>query len=235
MTLKTMINDVEDELAQPRSTTVATATEANTLQLLALANREGRELMRRYPWEALRKEHTFLTVAAEEQTNAFPSPNDFDRFIEDSQYNRTRHRRITLLTSSEWQAQQGLTASVLTDSFIIRGSAWLAEPTPAAGDTNAYEYVSKNWCQSSGGTAQSAWAADDDTGILDEELMGLGLIWRWKRAKGFDYSEEFNTYQIQVMQAMQLDGGKRRFNFAQDNTALLDARPPTVPEGSWSL
>ena len=35
----------------------------------------------------------------------------------------------------------------------------LINPAPSAGHTFAYEYMSKNWCESSGGTDQAAWAA----------------------------------------------------------------------------
>lgn len=235
MTLKTMINNVQDVVGIPQSSSIISAADATTRQLLGLANQEGRELSRRYAWEATRNEQTFTSVAAEEQTDAFDGIS-FDRFVNETMYNRTQNRRVVgPLTVTEWQAQKGLTASILTDAFIIRGGAWLATPTPVAGDTYAYSYVSKNWCQSSVGVGQSAWAADNDTGILDEPLMELGLEWRWLKKKGFDYAEEFLTYQRAVAQAITNDGGKRTMNFGNDASILLDARPPTVPEGNWAL
>lgn len=234
MTLLTLINNAQDTLTLPRSTVVVSSTDQAVRTLLALANQEGRELMRRYNWQALVTENTFTSLAQASQTGAIPTA--FDRFINNSMFNRTRKRRVTgPLGPEEWQAQQALTASLLTDAFRIRGSAILITPTPPAGDTYAYEYVSKNWCQTSGGTGQAAWEADTDTGVLDENLMLLGLIWRWRKARGFDYAEEFNTYEKEVMQAAMRDGAKRNLNYSYDMSLYDHGKPPLVVEGSWNL
>ena len=37
---------------------------------------------------------------------------------------------------------------------------------------------------------------------LDEEIMTLGLIWRWNKAKGLNYAEDFNQYERFVMDEM---------------------------------
>jgi hypothetical protein len=79
---------------------------------------------------------------------------------------------------------------------------------PVAGDTIAFEWVSKNWVTvAAGGT--STWTADADTGLLDEEIMTQGVIWRWKAAKGLEYAEDYNKYERLVADQMGRDGGKR--------------------------
>jgi hypothetical protein len=230
-----MVNRVQDRLSLPRSTTVVSSTDDNVRALLSLAIEEGKELARRVEWQAITKEQTFVSLAQTSQTGAIPS--DFDRYVNESMFNRTRHRRIAgPLTPVEWQEQLGITASVLTDAFRIRGDAILLTPTPAAGDTYAYEYVSLNWCESSGGTEQSYWQADADVGILSEDLMALGLRWRFLKAKGFDYAEDFRTYQMEVNQAIARDGGKRTIDMSGESDRLYDrARAPVVQEGSWNL
>jgi hypothetical protein len=235
MTLLTTINRCQDWLSLPRSAVVATSTDDNVRTLLSLAQEEGKELARRCEWQAITKEKTFTSIAAVSQTGAIPT--DFDRIVNESMFNRTRKRRVVgPLTSQEWQAQLGVVASVLTDAFRIRGDAILLTPTPPAGDTYAYEYVSLNWCQTSGGTGQTAWAADTDTGILSEDLMGLGIRWRFKKSRGLDYAEDFRTYQMEVNQAIARDGGKRTIDMSGDADRLFDtARYPATPDGNWSL
>lgn len=235
MTLKTLVNDAQDILSLPRSSTVTSSTDPNVRLLKTLASQEGRLLAKSFNWQAITTEATFASVAQAEQTNALPA--DFDRLIYESMYNRSQLRRITgPLNSSEWQAQQALSTSLLTDAFRIRGDSILISPTPESGDTYAFEYVSKNWCQSSGGTGQAAWVADDDNGILDENLMLLGLIWRYRKARGFDYAEEMTTYEMEKAQAQMRDGGGRRTrNFAQDTSLYDHANMPVVQEGNWNL
>ncbi len=234
MTLLSLINDAQDELSLPQSNVVVSSTDQAVRTLLRTANREGISLMRRYGWESLLTEKTFTSTAAAIQTGAIET--DFDRIVMESMFNRTNVRQVTgPLSPKEWQAQQALTASLLTDSFRLRGGDLLISPTPPATDTYAYEYVSKNFCQTSGGTGQAAWAADTDTGVLSESLMLLGIVWRFRKAKEFAYAEEFNEYEAEVTQAMMRDGGKRVLNYSVDNSLLTAIRPPTVIDGSWPL
>lgn len=234
MTLKSFINEAQDTLSLPRSSVVVSSTDQNVRLLLAVAQQEGRELMRAYPWQALVTEKTFTSIAATTQTGAIPT--DFDRILSGTMFNRTQNRRsVGPLNAEEWQAQQALSASLLTDAFRIQGDAIKITPTPSAGDTYAYEYVSKNFCETSGGTGQAAWAADTDVGVLSEDLMLLGVIWRFRKARGFDYAEEFDTYQREVAQAKMRDGGKRSLNYSVDDSLLDHSKPPLVIEGSWDL
>lgn len=234
MTLLTMANEAQDTLSLPRSTVVVSSTDPNVRLLLALANQEGRALGRRAKWESLVTEKTFTSAATAIQTGAVPT--DFNHIVNHTMFNRTQFRRVTgPLNAEEWQAQQALSTSLLTDSFRIQGGDIYIEPVPEAGDTYAYEYVSKNWCQSAASAGQIKWTADDDTGVMDETLMVLGLIWRFRKSRGFDYAEEFNTYELEVEQAIMRDGGKRDLNYSLDNSLLDHAQPPFVIEGNWPL
>jgi hypothetical protein len=202
------------------------------IQLVGLAQQEGIELAKRHTWQVLTTEKTFTSTVAETQIGAIPT--DFDRIIDDSFFNRTQKRKLKgPLTPQEWQFHKGVVATTIIEAFRIRGNSMLITPTPSASVTYAYEYVSKNWCESSGGTDQAAWAADTDTGILSEELMLLGLIWRWQRAKGLDYAESFDTYERQLAIMTSRDGGKPTLNISSAPHSA--ARLPIIKDGSWSL
>lgn len=216
------------------STVIGNTSQSHVAVLLGLANQEGKELARRAAWSILTKIQTFTSLASEEQTGMLPS--DFDRMIPETFYNRTRKRQVLgPLSAQEWEAQKAITATVLYDSFRIRGGAVQMIPTPVAGMTYAFEYVSSKWCQNSGGDTQyTEWTADTNVGLLDEELMKLGLLWRFRQSKGLDYAESFRTYETQVEQAISRDGGRRVINMS--NRTLYDRpRYPGVTEGSWSL
>lgn len=230
MSLLTLAQNAADRIGISRPTSVVGSTDQQSLRLLGYAQQEGKDLARKYPWQILTKEQTFTSTATAEQTSALPT--NFDRFVDETFFNRTRKRPVFgPLTPEEWQFAQTMAASVIVESFRQRGGSILITPTPTAGDTYAFEYQSKNWCQSSGGTGQSAWAADTDTGILEEELMTLGLVWRFKRGIGTDYSEDFRTYETQCAQAFGRDGGRRTLNVKRPRVRV----GPYIQEGSWSL
>lgn len=234
MTVATIVTDATERIAVALGgTTVFSNAGETAKQMRALANQDGIELMRRDTWEQLTTEKTFTALAQEEQTGAIPS--DFDHMLNETFYNRTRKRQVTgPLSPTEWQAQKSILATVLYDSYRIRGSAILMIPVPTAGDEYAYEYITKNWCESSVGVGKPRFTADTDVSLIDEELITLGVVWCFLKAKGFDYAESFRTYELQVSQALARSGSKRTINFAQ-RTNYGRPRYPGVQDGNWNL
>lgn len=233
MTLLTLAQAACDIIGMPRPTSVMAGADQTARTMLSLAQREGRALARRWTWTALRKQQTFTTVAQTVQTGAVPS--DFDRMVSETFWNRTRRLLVQgPVTPEEWQGLVASSAAPVYSAFQIRAGQIELYPSPPAGQTCAYEYVSTQWCQSASGTGQTAWAADTDTGLLDEELTTLGLVWRFKQSRGLDYAEDMTTYEEQVLQAMARDGTRRTARLARE----IDygaARYPVVPEGNWAV
>ncbi len=205
MTILSIVRAASSRLSLPIPAAVVSATDKTTIDMLALAQQEGMELSRRTAWKALTAEKTFSTTAASAQTGALPS--DLDWIIPETMFNRDlKWRVVGPISSDEWQLIQASLTSTVFPAFRIRGTSLLMTPTPTAGQTVGYEYITKNWCQSSLGAPQAAWTADSDTAILDEELHTLGLIWRFLRSKGLDFTAELAEYEKQVSQAMLREG-----------------------------
>jgi hypothetical protein len=227
MSLITIVQNAADRLSLPRPPAVVLSSDQTVVQLLGLAQQEGKELARLGAWQALLAEHTFPTLAQEAQSNAIPA--DFDWIVPDTAFNRTARRRLAgPLTAAEWQLAKA-TVTLVNPAFRLRGNVMLIAPAPPPGETVAYEYVSRNWCRASGGTPRAAWGADSDTAVIDEELHTLGIVWRFKKSKGFDYAEDFTTYQVQTRQALNRDGARPRIS---TDGASRERMPvaPQVPE-----
>jgi hypothetical protein len=235
MTLLIVIQDAADRLGIVRPSSAIGSADQQVRQLVGLANQEGKVLSKRHAWQSLQKEKTITATATETQASAIPA--DFDRFLNGTFYNRTLNRRVEgPLTPQEWQSYKASTSTVLFDAFRQRGDALLLAPTPNAGDSYAFEYVSTYWVATAAASttpAQAVWMADTDVGILSEDIMTDGVVWRFLKAKGLDYAEPFRTYEAQVMLAMSKDGGKRSVNMASSRVA---PRPGVlVPDGNWPL
>ena len=235
MSLLTCIQDASDRLGIVRPSSVIGSSDQQVRQLLSLAQQEGKELAKRHNWQSITKEKTITATATETQTGAIPS--DFDRFLNGTFFNRTAKRYVEgPLSPEEWARYKASTTTVLFDAFRVRGDAILMAPTPTASDSYVYEYVSTWWVATAAASttpAQASWLADTDVGILSEELMTLGVVWRFLKAKGLDYAEPFRSYEAQVMLAMTRDGGKRSVYMGKGR--LSGPRSPTWPDGSWSL
>lgn len=234
MTLLTIAQAVSDEVNVTRPTSVSDGSTEEALRILRYANKCGRKLMKAFPWQALRSEQTFTAIAGSEQTAILPS--DFDRFMAETFWDRTNKLLVTGPVSPvEWQS---LKVSSYTGAprFAWRGDAVLLIPDMLGGEALAFEYVSKNWAQSSAGDAQASFTADDDTARIDEELLTLGTIYEYLAGEDLpfqkarmDYMEFFERVtgneraDANILLAGDIFGGGRHFGGAPsiNTTSIL--------------
>jgi len=238
MSLLTMIQGVTNTFGLPTPSSVIGNTDAQIKQLLEIANQEGYDLASRFPWSKLVRQNTFTIAAAQDQgllNSTIVTTGDFDYIIPDTFWNRTTTLPIKgPLGFDEWQSLMAVGVTGPFPMYLIRSGRLYLTPTPAVGtQTGAFEYKSTHWCESTGLTGQSAWAADTDTGRLDERLMRLGIAWRWQKTKGLDYGEDFQTYEKRVLDAYARDGGRKTLN---SGGSRYGARPGIgIPYGSWTV
>jgi hypothetical protein len=78
------------------------------------------------------------------------------------------------------------------------------------------EYYSDTWCATSLGVAQRVWASDTDVPLLPDDCFVLGLMWRFRKAKGLDYAQEFDTYEKLVTRELSRSGMARVINLSTE-------------------
>lgn len=220
-------------LTSPNS--VVGNTDAQIIQMLALLNEEGEELATRHPWQAITKEASFTTVAGEVQGAVSTIAPGLDYIINDTIWNRDLRRPIYgPLSRQRWQQVQAMAFQGPFNQWRVRGDDILFIPDPAAGQSCYFEYISRYWCaDSTGATERAEFAVDDDVGLLDERILTLGLIWRWKAAKGFDYTADLEKYERRVIEAIGRDGSKDWINLGDNRFDIVPA--VAVPSGSWNV
>jgi hypothetical protein len=192
-------------------TTVYGTSDTQVQQILGLLEEEGTDLARRGAWEGITFEATHTTVAAESQgAMTTIASNGFNYIKNDTIWDRTDDLPVLgPVSAQEWQALKAMSLNGPRYQFRIRGGNLIVNPTPTAGHTWAFEYVSKNWITDSTGTTyRQYFGADGDLLLLPPELLLMGLRWRWKKEKGLEYAEDFRTYEMQVKDALGRDGGK---------------------------
>lgn len=206
-------------------------TDENIIRMIELANEEGEELATRGSWQALRSESTFVSVATESQgAMTTLAGASFDHIANETIWNRTQDRPWHPVDDVTWQRMKSNGITGPYNYFRVRGGNLIVQPTPTAGETIAFEWASKNWCQSSVGAGQTVWTADTDTSKLDERIMIMGLVWRWKQAQGLEYSEDFSKYENMVSNALAQDGAKPKIRMGKIGSSEMN-----IPEGSWTL
>lgn len=160
------------------------------------------------------------TVSIDIGKAAYALPSDFAYFANRTFWdNSYRWELIGAIDAQEKQIlRYGVTAPVIRRTFYIRNNKMWLVPTPSEnGELIAYDYYSNAFCASSGGTWQTKWTADTDTYLLDEDSFILGMKYRYLRAKGFDFANEYREYMQSAGQAMARDSGSRVLSLS-DNT-----------------
>lgn len=203
MSLLQIIQDATDELGLPRPAAVVSNTDNTVRALLRYANAEGKALARhKSSWAELQREHTFSTA---DGTAEYSLPDDFDRFIDDTAWDRANYWEMRgPLSPQDWQeVKSGLTqTAALRRRWRVKraasGSAkvFFVDPTPSSVDTLVFEYISSGWCRNAADdTYYSRWNADTDEPLLDAEVMTKGVVWRWKAGRGLEYAIDLAEYE----------------------------------------
>lgn len=197
LTLLQMVTQAAAEIGQTPPATIVGNNDTTAIQMLALAQRQGRESAKLTGpwggWPQLRGEYVFNTAIG---VDNYAFPVDFQYLIPQTQWDRTfKWQLLGPLEAQEWQVlKSGITVAGPRNRWRVINQRIYIDPVPSAIDTIAFEYYTSNWCQSAALVAQSYWAADTDTSLLDDDLTIMGLKWRFLRAKGLDYGEEFQGY-----------------------------------------
>jgi len=234
MTLLTICQDAAKIIGITSPSAVTASTDTSVIQLEAVANQEGRGLVQTYRWEALIKEASHTTIAAESQGTMISIASDFGRFSNNTMWNRTTNRKYYgPITGAQWQRIKAIVSGNITNYFRIRGGLLLMNPTPTVGQSVNFEYVSKNWVDESGGSTADAdkFTGDAQTSVIDEELITLGVVWRFLKLKGLPFDQQYIEYQTRLAEYSSHDGAKAILRMAGPSPVILALNEP---EGNYA-
>lgn len=236
MSLLTICQDAATACGFPSPSSIVGSSDKTAKQLLSLAIREGHYLSTKKDWSRLVSEHTF-TLATADQDYALPA--DFRWIIPNTTYNRDDNRIVlNPISSQDWQFLKAWTSiSGLTRRARIRNNLIEFEETIAAADngkTIAFEYLSSYWADTAaGGAKKSKFTLDTDVSLIDEELVTLGLIWRFRRAKGLDFEDERAEYLAQLNVIKAADGGARTLSMNSSTAKSLSLTNPNISDTGY--
>lgn len=239
-TVLQIVRDACNEIGITAPNTATGSSDLQIIQLTALVNREGRELAARYGWTELTREITWTTIAAEDQGalvgGIIAVGEGFKYILNETIWDRSTQYPLTGPTSpARWQAEKAFTTVGPYARYRIRDNHLRMLPAPAAGLTLAFEIVTDFWVSDvMSATRRNRFTADDDYPLLDSNLITLGAIWRWKKTKGLEYAEDFQTYELAVADATSRNSTKPVVSF--NGPTEMNYQPyVVVPLSNWPL
>ena len=203
MTLLSIAQSVLAETGWPVLGAIASNLDATAQQVFALANKELRATSELYSWPQLETEYPFATVATQA---VYPMPEDFKIGANHGVFNASEYYSLRGADSLPyWQLlKYGKLSSLTRQHFkpIIVGGIPCIEltPVPVTPANLVLVYFSKDFALDNTNVPIPSYAKDDDTSRIPERVVELGLTWRFRRAKGLDFSAELAEYQSTVAQ-----------------------------------
>jgi hypothetical protein len=222
MTLKTIIQKSARRAGFAAPAAIIGSSDETAIRCLAILNDIGETLSRRHPWQALVVEHSFTTDGnAAGSYSEIQSDHAF--FVNETFWDRSNQWPFAgPHDGPTWQRlKSGIVTTGVRTHFRVRGNAILILPVDTTGNTIAFEYVSTKWAQSDAGTAQTEFLKDDDTARIDEYLLRLELVWRYRESQGLAYSEDYNWAEEQIELAMGRDTPAKVLNMGEGGGSLL--------------
>jgi hypothetical protein len=181
MTLKEMLDSVLLECGMDTVTAYVTSSRDEELRLVNLANRSARRIASGWKWSKMRKTYTFSLTSS----TTYDLPEDFRELVADSTMTDSSLDYVDMHPHpSEWRNLQvnSIGSGPVYKMRIIGGSIHVY--APVSGDTVSFEYHSDYPILSATGTSKERFTADTDTFVLDDDLLMMDLIWRYKKLLG---------------------------------------------------
>lgn len=153
-------------------------------------------------WQMLRSRCTFTGYedAPGVLHQSWDMPADYQRMLKTAQVWRSTWTTGPLAFVSDpddWLRHEIQNHPYFGGEWTLEGNQMLIRPALAIGETVKFYYL-RNGCVRRAPPAtgfNDRFLVDDDTFVLPERLLKLGMIWQWKAYKGGSYAEDIANYE----------------------------------------
>jgi hypothetical protein len=212
---------------------VMASTVREHVELKAITNDVANTISKAHTWQLLK---TLATLTGDGTTEDFSLPSDYDWMPDTSEIWSSDNDRplCKVVDENVWLShiEQGL--DPVPGEWIIYGGQLHIRSAPGTGITCRYFYQSNLYVDPAAGSNTNIFATDTDNFRLDERLLKLGIIYRWKQAKGQPYAQEMDDYEVLKEKLIARDKGATILvqGTARGTRGIRYAYPGNVPGGT---
>ena len=148
-------------------------------------------------------EYDFNTVNGQ---SVYPWPADFRMVEPDALFSTDEYYRLRGSTQYQyWQLYKygklgNLNRKRFRQIYADTGPAFEVTPTPIGAEPITSLYYSNFYARDADGNDIPRYAQDTDVSRIPEDLIRLGVRWRFREAKGLDFSAALSEYNTVVAQ-----------------------------------
>lgn len=156
-------------------------------------------LMRHAEWEQITRSASFQTYEGQREYLIENIAPDFHKLINGTLYTKDDYREtIGAVTEEKWADLKHYHTPEIDVIFKIQNNKFKFLKDPAC-ETFHFTYKSNAICYDArSGEPKSQLTQNSDIPIFDPYLVKLGIVWRFNKRSGLDYTEEYNEYQREL-------------------------------------
>lgn len=191
-----------------KPTSLTTAPDDTTLKFVDLLNFVGQQICESFPWQKMQKVWNFTTTG----TLEYGLPADFDRFVNDTEWNRTTRLPISgPLNPQQWQTivARGLGATTFQLHYKFENDKVVFYSEPSGSPQNlSFMYHTRGWVLDAddSATLKDEVVKDNDVILLPPLLVAVGIVLKWKQDRGFDTTAVQNEFDALAATGTAKDG-----------------------------
>ena len=193
--------EVADLAATKRPQDLFNSTSQQDSIFLSTAKSALDSLLRYGDWQELTKEGVLRTSGNKERYLMEEFCPDFFSILNNTIYIKDGNEKlIGAITPQDWMREKYFNETVSATKFIIQNGMIKFLTPPKDGIKIVFQYRSNTVCLDvqNGMMEKSSISKNTDVPIFDEYLVKLGILWRWLKRNGMDYSEEYREYEQEI-------------------------------------
>lgn len=227
MTILSVCQNVALVVALDEPDIVFSSTDREMKELARLANEMALRIAGDFDWQKLQK---IETITGDGSTEGHPLPSDYERMLRTASLWSSRWSWAFnhIADPDLWLEYQVVPYTFVNGNWMIYGNEMHILPVMTSTETVKYWYISNEIVTASGGSKKTQFTADDDTFVLSEKLLELGMIWQWRANKGLPYAEDMKNYEQEFNSLAKHDAG---------SSAVVTGRryPGKTLRGLWAF
>jgi len=195
-------------LVSQRPSTIFYSTDTFEMELQDLVNEVAADIAKSADWQALIR---IATLTGDGVTTAFDLPSDYARMLIKSDFIDSNNFAWGYSRIHDINEFLALQSAALPGNWILYGNQLHFTPVPASGSSTQFPYIDENYATDTNGTPKAAFTVDNDIFRLNERLLTLGLVWRWRQNKKLSYGEDEAAFSKAFAELSGRDRGSRIF------------------------
>jgi hypothetical protein len=224
MTVLSACSSAAIRLVGRKLTTVFSSEDTFELELSDLVQDVAVEIAKRHDWQALTK---LATITGDASGIAFSLPDDYDRMPLKAKIHSSRWSWSTFTPArdlDQWLDEMSFSTVGAPGFWTILDGKMQIYPAMGADETAKFYYISTYIAKDSNDNPKAVINDDGDTFFLDDRLLTLGLIWRWRAQKRLEYAEDLQNFEIAIAQEISRDRGSRMITLGGGYRGGMDIR-----------